>query len=76
MIETSSRKGLGMDRTKSMLGNASGLALAISSAAALTCIGGAAQADTLCIQNNAAFGNGPIVTVDCTTHTIVNSFIP
>jgi hypothetical protein len=37
---------------------------------------GVAQADTLCIQNNAAFGNGPIVTVDCTTHTFVNSFIP
>jgi len=37
---------------------------------------GAAKADVLAIQNNASFGNGPIVTVDMTTNTIVNSFIP
>jgi hypothetical protein len=37
---------------------------------------GVAKADTLCIQNNAAAGNGPIITADCTTNTIVNSFIP
>src|SRR5438270_2845674 len=51
-----------------------GAALAV--ATALMGMGGVARADTLCIQNNAAFGNGPIVTTDCTTHTIVNSFIP
>jgi len=47
-------------------------------ASALVVTGGtAARADDLFgIQNNAAFGNGPIVTVDLTTQTIVNSFIP
>jgi hypothetical protein len=51
-------------------------ALVIASAAAL--LGGAASAsaDVLGIQNNAASGDGPIVTVDLTTNTIVNSFIP
>jgi PEP-CTERM motif-containing protein len=51
-------------------------AAVIASAAAL--LGGAASAsaDVLGIQNNAASGNGPIVTVDLTTNTIVNSFIP
>ncbi len=38
--------------------------------------GAPAYADVLGIQNNAAFGNGPIVTVDLTTGTIINSFIP
>lgn len=33
-------------------------------------------ADILGIQNNAAFGNGPIVTVNLTTQAFVNSFIP
>lgn len=37
---------------------------------------GTAKADVLAIQNNAAFGNGPIITVDMTTNTIVNSFVP
>lgn len=44
---------------------------------ALVCAAGSARAtDVLAVQNNAAFGNGPIVTVDLTTGTIVNSFIP
>ena len=52
------------------------LVAVIASAAAL--LGGvaSASADVLGIQNNAASGNGPIVTVDLTTNTIVNSFIP
>jgi hypothetical protein len=38
--------------------------------------GTGAYADVLGIQNNAAFGNGPIITVDLTTNAVVNSFIP
>jgi hypothetical protein len=50
--------------------------VALASAVALLGTAGVAQADTLCVQNNAAFGNGPIVTVDCTTGAFVNSFVP
>jgi hypothetical protein len=57
------------------LWGAGGAVVALASAMALLGAAGAAQADTLCIQNNAAFGNGPIVTVDCTTGTFVNSFV-
>ena len=38
--------------------------------------GGARAADVLVIQNSAAFGNGPIGTVDMTTGLQVGSFIP
>jgi len=64
-----------MDRTRSMLGKASGLALAIS-AVALIGSGGVAQADLFGIANQASFGNGLLETVDLTTHTVVNSFVP
>jgi len=53
------------------------LALMLASVALIGLgFGGVAKADVLGIQNNASFGNGPIVTVDLTTNTIVNSFIP
>src|SRR5205807_2709206 len=39
-------------------------------------VAGAARADTLTIVNNSAFGNGPIETVNATTHVFVNQFIP
>ena len=45
-------------------------------AASATVAAQAAKADTLVITNSAAFGNGPISTVDITTGTFVNSFIP
>jgi hypothetical protein len=65
-----------MDQKMGTFWKTGGAVLTLASALALLGTGGVAQADTLCIQNNAAFGNGPIVTVDCTTHTFVNSFIP
>jgi hypothetical protein len=42
----------------------------------LVSAGTAANADLIGIQNNSAPGNGPIVTVNLTTQTFVNSFIP
>jgi hypothetical protein len=63
-------------QSTSTLGKVGGLAVTFASAVVLMGGGDAARADTLCIQNNAAFGNGPIVTVDCTTGAFVNSFIP
>jgi len=45
-------------------------------AAAAALCGGAAQADVLISNNSAAFGNGPISTIDFTTNTPVGSFIP
>jgi hypothetical protein len=36
----------------------------------------AARADEFALQNSAAFGNGPISTVDLTTNTVVGNFIP
>lgn len=54
----------------------SGLVLALASAAALLGLGAEARADEFAIANQASFGNGIIETVDLTTHTVVNSFIP
>jgi len=62
-----------MDRKQSMLRKAGGLAL-VSAVALLG--GGSANADTLVIANQSAFGNGLINTVDVTTQTNVTSFIP
>lgn len=64
------------DRSSTASWKAGVVALTLASTAALVAFGGVAKADTLCVQNNAAFGNGPIVTVDCTTGAFVNSFIP
>lgn len=59
------------------MGCRSKLFLSLATCTVLTGVAGAAaKADVLGIQNNAALGNGPIVTVDLTTQTIVNSFIP
>ncbi len=60
----------------STLGKRFGKAALLGAATALVAGAGAARADVLGIQNNAGFGNGPIVTVDLTTGTIVNSFVP
>jgi hypothetical protein len=53
-----------------------GLAVALGWAAALMCPGANAKADVYVIANSAAYGGGPIVTLDFTTGTVVNSFIP
>jgi hypothetical protein len=53
-----------------------GLTLAFGAAAALLGTTGLAKADVFAIANQASFGNGLIETVDLTTHTFVNSFIP
>jgi len=45
-------------------------------AVALSLTAQPAKADTLVITNSAAFGGGPITTVDITNGTFVNSFIP
>lgn len=66
-----------MSRQKVAYWNPGTLALTIAATVALLGSGAAANAaDVLGIQNNAAFGGGPIVTVDLTTNTFVNSFVP
>lgn len=64
-----------MSRVTRQLRKSAGVAL-LGATAALAVGAGPARADVLGIQNNAAAGNGPIVTVDLTTQTIVNSFVP
>jgi hypothetical protein len=53
-----------------------GAAVALGWAAALICLGANAKADVYVIANSAAYGGGPIETLDFTTQTVVNSFIP
>jgi hypothetical protein len=52
------------------------LALALATTTALVGTTGLARADVLVIANQAAFGGGLIETVDATTGTFVNSFVP
>lgn len=52
------------------------LALAVASTTALVGTTELAKADVLVIANQSAFGNGLIETVNATTGTFVNSFIP
>lgn len=51
-------------------------ALALASTTALIGVASLAKADDLGIANQSGFGNGLIETVDLTTHTFVNSYIP
>jgi len=48
----------------------------IASAAAALLAGAAQAGDVIISANNAAFGNGPIVTYDYTTATFLGSFVP
>jgi hypothetical protein len=52
------------------------LALALATTTAVVGTTGLARADVLVIANQAAFGGGLIETVDATTGTFVNSFVP
>jgi PEP-CTERM motif len=64
-----------MGETTKLIRRTGGVAL-LGAAAALIASTGMAKADTYVIANQSAFGNGLIETVDMTTNTIVNSFIP
>lgn len=65
-----------MSRRKIAYGSIGGAALALASTTALIGVASLAKADELGIANQSAFGNGLIETVDLTTHTFVNSYIP
>jgi hypothetical protein len=64
---------MGPMRSKS---RASGVAVALAAAVGVVGLSGLARADEYAIANQSAFGNGVIETVDLTTGTVVNSFIP
>jgi hypothetical protein len=53
-----------------------GFVLGLASTAALIATEGAAKADLFGISNQAANGGGLIQTLNLTTHTVVNSFVP
>lgn len=65
-----------MARQKIACWSAGVFALALTSTTALVATTGLAKADIFAIANQAAFGGGLIETVDTTTGTFVNSFVP